>query len=182
MAYSVKEWDIVRAFFESGLSLSEIVARKEVAIKDRGGISRRARAEGWIKGKNQHLIDVEVEVKQKVANLEQEKSTKNPTELKVFNTLVDERTKHIQFYADAGVKIAMSALKALDDDERPNVFEHKALAETVLRSKEITLGKEVAPAAAIQINNHGETQQAIAAANITLDAFRQEARRLQDEF
>lgn len=50
MAYSAKEWEVVRAFFESGLSLSEIVARKEVAIKDRGGISRRARAEGWVKG------------------------------------------------------------------------------------------------------------------------------------
>lgn len=115
----------------------------------------------------------------KTVAIKQEVAKFNEYEKSRYEQLVDEKSRNIQFYADAGIKIAQSALKSLDEKERPNLFEHKALAETVLRSKEITLGKEVAPAAAIQINN-GDTQQAMAA-NVALDAFRSEVRRLQDE-
>jgi len=50
MAYSTKDWDIVKAFYERGLSLAEIVARPEVNIKSRSQISRKAASEGWKKG------------------------------------------------------------------------------------------------------------------------------------
>lgn len=52
MAFSPKDWAIVQAFFEQGLSLAEIVAREEVqrtGITDRGSISRKSKQEGWIK-------------------------------------------------------------------------------------------------------------------------------------
>ena len=49
MAYTSKQWDIARAFYERGLSLAEIVDREEVDIKDRGVISKKAKRLGWVK-------------------------------------------------------------------------------------------------------------------------------------
>ena len=96
-----------------------------------------------------HKIVVGVEktiesIASKTVAIKQQVAAFNEHEKSRYEQLVEEKSRNIQFYADAGVKIAMSALKVLDAEERPDVFQHKALAEAVLRSKEITLGKDVA--------------------------------------
>ena len=153
MAYSPEQWDVVRAFFESGLSLSEIVERTEVKIKDRSTISKKAKTEGWLKGKIQPLISREIQNKQQLADIEVEKSTLNSTELKIAETLVDERTKHIQFFTHAAVTNVKQAM----DEPCEGQAGYRMRAETILKGRETVLGKT--PETAIQINNNGEFRQ-----------------------
>lgn len=147
MAYSTEQWDVVRAFYESGLSLSEIAARPEVKITDRGSVSRKAKAEGWVKGKIQHIIDGEVQNKQELAEIVSEKATLNATVVKVADTLVDERTRHIQFFTHAAVTNVQQAMGQPCENQN----DYKARAETINKGRETVLGKT--PDTAIQINN-----------------------------
>ena len=57
--------------------------------------------------------------------------------------VVDERTKNLQFYTNSAVKLAVSAMKKLD--EGLDMFEHKVLSEVLRNSKEVALGKDVIP-------------------------------------
>ena len=98
MAYSPTQWETVRAFYERGLSLSEIAGRPEVEIKDRKSISRKANQEGWIKGEKATLVEREVKVKQEIAEITTEKATKNATELNVHNLLVSEYLEKTKYY------------------------------------------------------------------------------------
>lgn len=152
MAYSIEQWKIVRAYFEEGFSLAEIVARHNVDIKDRSSISRRAAKEGWIKGENATLTDTEVQIKQMTAIVVEKKSTMNATALDIHNSVVDERTKHIQFFNDAAVLNVKDSLAA--PCESQNDF--RARAETIAKGREVVLGKT--PDTAIQINSSGNTQ------------------------
>ena len=149
MAYSKTEWQVVQAFFENGLSLSEIAARPEVKIKDKSTISRRSKLEGWSKGKNQPLVEKVVQAKQILAYANDEKSTMNSTEAMVHDVLVEERTKHIQFFTEAAVLNVREAVSKIG--EGTTQAEHRMLAETILKGKEAVLGKT--PDTAIQINN-----------------------------
>jgi hypothetical protein len=75
MAYSQKQWDEVRGWYEIGLTLSEIAER--ASIKDRGSISRKAKLEGWVKGKNATVVQAEVVVRQALSDVEAHKATQN---------------------------------------------------------------------------------------------------------
>lgn len=155
MAYSSEEWEAVKAFYERGLSLSEIAARPEVKIKDRASISRKARKEGWIHREKATLLQKEIETKQEVKKISEEKATLNATELEIHNTLVDERTKHIQFFNQAALKNVSVAVKKIGADT--SQAEHRLLAETIVKGREVVLGK--APDTAIQVNNTNDPQR-----------------------
>lgn len=167
MAYSNEQWDIVRAFFEEGLSLSEIVDRDEVIIKDKSSISRRSNKEGWIKGKNATLTAIEIETKQSLEKIKNEKSTFNATALEIHNTIVDERSKHIQFFTEAAVKNVKAAVDKIDLGT--SQAEHRMLADTILKGRETVLGK--APDTAIQINNN-QSNRTINTETLTLEQQR----------
>lgn len=151
MAYSDKEWEVVKAFYERGLSLSEIASRDEVTIKDRKTISRKANQEGWVKGQKATLVDKEIKTKQAVAEIATEKATINATELEVHNTLVSERAAHIQFFNQAALQNVTSAVNKIG--AQTSQAEHRMIAETIAKGKEVVLGKD--PDTAIQINNQG---------------------------
>jgi predicted DNA-binding protein YlxM (UPF0122 family) len=78
MAHSERQWAIIRAYYERGLSLAEIVAREEVTIKSRGSISKRAKIEGWGSDKKKQLVDEEVKAKQLLSGLVAQKETMPP--------------------------------------------------------------------------------------------------------
>jgi hypothetical protein len=80
----------------------------------------------------------------------QELANKNEFEVNAVNKVVDERTKHIQFFNDAAVLNVRDSLAA--PCESQNDF--RARAETIAKGREVVLGKT--PDTAIQINN---TQQ-----------------------
>jgi predicted DNA-binding protein YlxM (UPF0122 family) len=156
VAYSTKDWETVRAYYELGLSLSEIVAKKDVKITSKSQISRKATKEGWEKAtEKQQLIDLEVNTKQAVADIEQKKATLNATELKVHNAIVDERTKHIQFFTSANMLIATTVVKKLRaDGVNASYTDTNAAANALMKAQEGVLGK----APSTVINNTNATQ------------------------
>lgn len=179
MAFSPKDWAIVQAFFEQGLSLAEIVARPEVkatGIKDRGSISRKATQEGWIKGKNATLKKTEVELKQSVADVESQKATLNATEREIHNTLVAEEVAAKKFFKGAHMLAARTAVMKLQRDGVAASYQDvKAAANTITAAQDGVLGK--APMVAIQNNNGGNTfdQSGSVVSNIASRADRMKA-------
>jgi len=100
MAYSQKDWDVVKAYYERGLSLSKIIAQPKViksGITDRGSISKKSKQDGWIKGKNATLVTEEIEIEQAVAELAEKKAILSATELEVHNSAVAERIEAEKF-------------------------------------------------------------------------------------
>ena len=142
MAYSPQGWEIVRAFYEQDLSLADIVARPEVkatGISDRGSICKKAKAQGWEKGKNATLATAEIEIKQAVVKIEEKKATLNATELRVHNSIVDETLRHIKFFNNAALKNVKASVDKITDETTQ--VEHKLIAETILKGRETVLGK-----------------------------------------
>jgi hypothetical protein len=143
MAYSSAEWDKVRAFFEAGLSLAEIVARDEVAIKDRSSISKKAKTEGWKKGgENQQLVEKKVAAVQQVASVKAEIQQKNSTDQQVINTIADERVRIEKFYRDANLLIANTAASKVRQDGKSASYQDlNAAASAIGKTQENVLGK-----------------------------------------
>jgi len=146
MAYTRQDWEIVRAFFESGLSLKEIVERDEVAIKDRSSISKKAKQEGWIKGKIQPLVEKSVEVKQRIAEINEEKSTLNSTQKEIHDTLVNEKSKWLDYLNKAALKNVKESMTAPCETQQ----DYRSRAQTIGIAKEVLVGKN--PDVAVQVN------------------------------
>lgn len=151
MAYSDREWETVRAFYERGFSLAEIAARPEVAIKDRKTISRKANNEGWVKGKKATLVETEVKAKQAVAEIATAKATLNATELDIHNTIVSERVKDNQFFRKASLIVAQKAMQKVQT-EQCSMLDLRAAQDLIGKGKENIYGKS--PDVAVQINNN----------------------------
>jgi hypothetical protein len=149
MAFSVRDWEIVRAYYERGLSLAEIVARDDVAITDRSSISRKAKAEGWIKGEKATLLNDEVQAKQTLAEINQQKSTLNSTDVAVHDKLVDERLRHTEFFNKSALRNQQLANQKLVADL--SLAELESHSRITARNKETVLGKS--PDTAVQVNN-----------------------------
>lgn len=86
--------------------------------------------------------------------------------------VVDERTKHIQFFNNAALKNVSVAVKKID--LVTSQAEHRMLADTILKGRETVLGKS--PETAIQINTNGNTQM------ITKEMSAQDAARAYADF
>ena len=149
MAYDKKDWDVVQAFFESGLSLSEITERKEVKIKDRSSISKKAKQEGWTKAKIQHLVEKEIQAKQSLSEVEEEKSTLNSTQVDVVKTLVDEKFVWLDYLNKAALKNAQEAMKA----SCVNQLDFKHRADTILKARDVIEPKNSVLQVNTQVNN-----------------------------
>jgi len=137
---TLDEWVKCREYYEAGLSLSKIVEKTGISKTQ---ISKRSNAEGWAKGteKEQLIADA---VRVAVA-----KGTLTEQALIIHNEVVDERTKHIQFFTNAAVLNVKSATEKISAET--SQAEHRMLAETILKGRETVLGKT--PDTAIQINN-----------------------------
>ena len=150
MAYSDQEWETVRAFYERGFSLAEIVARPEVNITDRSSISKRAKQLGWVKGEKSTLVDDEVESKQKLAQVVEKKSTLNSTELEVHNTVVTERIQDSIYFRNATILVTNRVIEKVRTEDL-SMAELNMAQNTIGKGKETVCGKS--PDTAIQINN-----------------------------
>lgn len=149
MAYSDKQWEVVRAFYERGLSLGDITLRKESDIKDKGSISKKAKKEGWVHGSKATILNTEI-------MLLQEKATQNATEATIHNTIVDERTKDLMFIRTASMIISQKAVKKVQqDDGSLTIRDLKDAQDVIGKGKENIYGKQ--PDVALQINNQPPT-------------------------
>jgi predicted DNA-binding protein YlxM (UPF0122 family) len=154
MAYSEKQWETVRAFYERGFSLAEIAARPEVEIKDRKTISRKANNEGWVKGEKATLVETEIKTKQAVNEIATAKATLNATELDIHNTIVTERMKDEVFFRKASLIVAQTAIKKVQT-EPCSMMDLRAAQDLIGKGKENIYGKS--PDTAIQINNNASS-------------------------
>lgn len=125
------------ADFHAGKSQREIARKYEVS---QATVNKLCKG---IEPKNVDKVNALTRIKTELAE-------QSVHEVNAVNTEVDERMKHILFFNNAAVR----NVKAAMDLECSTQFEIKARAETILKGKEVVLGKQ--PETAIQINN--ETQ------------------------
>ncbi len=169
MAFSVQDWEIVKSFYERGFSLSEIVDRPEVKIKARSQISRKAKKEGWKKATGkQQLVEKEVNIKQSIKDVYEQKATFSATELLVHDTLVAEKASNIVFFNSSQMRLSAIGMQLVEEkledkgllfDESGNqvlipklsTLELKQVSDVVKTSREGVLGKD--PDTAINIHN-----------------------------
>jgi len=91
----------------------------------------------------------------KLVQAKQELSELDEHSVNSVHAVVDERTKHIQFFTNAAVKNVSAAVRKIT--EATTQVEHRMLAETILKGRETVLGKT--PDTAIQINNNAQPEQ-----------------------
>jgi hypothetical protein len=150
MAHSVRDWEIVRAFFERGLSLSEIVEREEVPIKSKSQISKTAAKEGWIKDEKKQIFEKEIKARQDLKEVAVKKETLKETERFINDIMVSERLK-FETTSNARMElVAQKAMEMLDMSERAG--DVKSVMDTLKVHREARLGKS--PEVAVQINNN----------------------------
>lgn len=143
MAHSAEDWAVVRSYFEAGLSLGEIVARTDVRIKDRSGISKKAKAEGWVKGKIQPLVEKEVQARQQLSEVAQEKSTLNSTERNTQERLVAERLAMEEFFRKGNLLIARTVVQKVQARGTQASFQElNHAAAAVGKTQDAVLGKQ----------------------------------------
>ena len=169
MAYSQKEWDIVRAYYEAGLKLREIINRSDVSIKSPSQISKMANKECWEHGKKKQLIDKEVIAKQAIIEVEKEKETLKETEVKVINNLVTEQTEFIKLRNSAAAYGLRRMTKTLKEMENPEMRDYVYYQDAIGKASDNVLGKQ--PTTAVQ--NNVNVNNAIDIKSLSTDAIKQ---------
>lgn len=106
MAHSDQQWQTVRAYFERGLTLGEIVARDDIAIKSRGSISKKAKAEGWVAGGKKQDVTREVLATQEIEAVRKQKETLAAPERNAHDALVSENLRYMTFFRGANMLVA----------------------------------------------------------------------------
>ena len=154
-----KEWDRAKEYFESGLTLSQIVEKTKIS---KSSLSKKSHADEWSKETQKPALI------QKAIDVLMAKETLNETQVSVHDELVDERVTHTKLFNNVAIQNMKEAMSI--PCENQNDF--KARADTILKSKEVVLGKQIDTA--IQINN----SQPI---TITHNEFAQTARLLLQE-
>lgn len=139
MALSVSQWEKVKAMFELGVALNEIA--KETKI-DKGSVSRKAKQEGWVKGKMQPTVAKEVQARQALKEVDAEKATLNATERVAIDAVVAKRLHHLQFFETANLLVAKTAANKLQRDGINATYQDvNAAASAILKAQEGVLGK-----------------------------------------
>lgn len=119
MAYSDHQWGLVRACYERGLSLSEIIRRPEIEIKSKSQISKRASAENWQKEtEKKHLVFSEVAAKAELAKIKKQKETMPTHERRIHDDIVDQRYRLLGLSVSTQEKALRIANDILSKRER----------------------------------------------------------------
>ena len=154
-----KDWARAKEYFESGLTLTQIVEKTKIS---KSSLSKKSHADGWSKE------TVKPALIQKAIDVLMAKETLNETEVSIHEELVNERVSHTKLFNSVAIQNMKEAMSI--PCENQNDF--RARADTILKSKETVLGKT--PDTAIQINN-------VPLLSITQQEFAQTARLLLQE-
>lgn len=154
MAYSDDQWAKVRALYEVGKSMPEIIEQAD--IKDRASIYRKAKTDGWSKGQNATLVQKKVEAKQTLALADAEIATKSDIERDIINTAVAEQLAAVKFFRGANMLVANTvAIKVKEQGRNASFMELAQAATALTKTQEAVLGK--APEMVINNNNAVQT-------------------------
>jgi hypothetical protein len=142
MAHSDDQWLTIKAYFERGLTLAEIVRRDDVLVKSRGSISKRAKSEGWVAGKKKQLVTQEVQLKQQLSVVQAQKETLPAIERNIHDELVTEQLKFTAFFRGANMMLANTvATKVREQGKSATFSDLNAAASALGRTQESVLGK-----------------------------------------
>jgi len=137
------EWDEIRAAYEvHGDSFGVLAERWSVS---KSSISRKAKKQGWVQGKMQHLVE------KKANAIKELKSIRNETQhLKQHHATAFEQAVEFRLRNESRMeKAALKAEQMIHEVEKPS--DVKAIMDTFARHREAVLGKN--PEVAIQVNN-----------------------------
>ncbi len=127
-------------------------------IKERASIYRKAKTEGWVKGRNATLVQKKVQAKQSLAQADAEIATKSDTERDVINEAVAESLQIQKFFRGAHMLVANTVAKKVSKDGQNATYQELASAAIALgRTQESVLGK----APETVINNQNVAQAGV---------------------
>lgn len=162
---TANQWAQAKALYEAGESLRDI--ENETKINN-GNISKRAKKEGWQRGKLQQITA------DKVLNLIEKKAIDeritalSKQEREIVEIAVIDKLALANYFHDAGKEVAEIALQALRDEPTPN--NAKATMEA-LKAGRIVTGLDAMHASAANISNTIATQNIIDGEVVEQDAF-----------
>lgn len=141
------QWEIARADYEvRGISIRQIAKEYDVAPST---VSRRAKKEGWVEGKAQHLVERKVKAVIELQDTQQQMQHLNATQLAVVDNEVERRLRLEQRFTESALRNQELADQMLNSCVE--MKEIKAHADLTAKNKETILGRQ--PDTAIQINN-----------------------------
>jgi hypothetical protein len=159
VAYSDDQWLTIRAYFERGLTLAEIVQRDDVLVKSRGSISKRAQSEGWVSGKKKQSVTQEVQLKQQLSVVMAQKETLPAIERNIHDELVSEQLKFTAFFRGANMLVANTvASKVKEQGKGASFSDLNSAASALGKTQESVLGKMPE----VVINNTNAVQVVVA--------------------
>lgn len=150
MARSKEQWELVKDYFELGLTLDDIVKRKGVMVS-KSQISKKSKLHGWVKGRNAHLLNAEIETKQKLKSIKKQKRNLSDVQREVFDEIVDERLEFVEFFNKSALRNQHLANEILEDainnksgdDEELTMVDLNTHSMLTGRNKQTVLGKDI---------------------------------------
>jgi hypothetical protein len=104
-----EQWQKAKDLFALGKSLSVISGETRI---DKATISKKSKAEGWIKGEVQHLVADVVRAKVEISNL-------SSTLQQAVEDDIEEKTSHLKWFKKAGMMMAQLAVNAAKAEPTP---------------------------------------------------------------
>ena len=134
MAYTESQWEKAKAYYEAGMTLSQIKDKTNIA---RNTISQRAKREQWEHSKNSEYIEAKIKVEcQKGTILEQSGSVA----LNIADDIAFNKAKALTLFQDSALRNQKKANDMLDlTDDMKDVESHARITKT---NKETVLGKD----------------------------------------
>ena len=134
MAYTESQWEKANAYYEAGMTLSQIKDKTNIA---RNTISQRAKREQWEHSKNSEYIEAKIKVEsQKGTILEQSGSVA----LNIADDIAFNKAKALTLFQDSALRNQKKANDMLDlTDDMKDVESHARITKT---NKETVLGKD----------------------------------------
>ena len=134
MAYTESQWEKAKAYYEAGMTLSQIKDKTNIA---RNTISQRAKREQWEHSKNSEYIEAKIKVEsQKGTILEQSGSVA----LNIADDIAFNKAKALTLFQNSALKNQKKANDMLDlTDDMKDIESHARITKT---NKETVLGKD----------------------------------------
>ena len=134
MAYTESQWEKAKAYYEAGMTLSQIKDKTSIA---RNTISQRAKREQWEHSKNSEYIEAKIKVEsQKGTILEQSGSVA----LNIADDIAFNKAKALTLFQDSALRNQKKANDMLDlTEDMKDIESHARITKT---NKETVLGKD----------------------------------------
>ena len=134
MAYTESQWEKAKAYYEAGMTLSQIKDKTSIA---RNTISQRAKREQWEHSKNSEYIEAKIKVEsQKGTILEQS----GAVALNIADDIAFNKAKALSLFQDSALRNQKKANDILEmTDDMKDIESHARITKT---NKETVLGKD----------------------------------------